>query len=143
MSSGNNIYPIIAFSIVLFLTDCSSYQMSGSNNPLPKCPSAPNCKRVALVFDTDSNSVFNAFEKALSKMNAETFSIKPEESRIDAVFKIPLFGYRDDVAVIIKSDGNSSQTFIRSASREGNWDIWVNSIRVNRLIKNVKKNLKK
>ncbi|GAB5408181.1 MAG: hypothetical protein BalsKO_05460 [Balneolaceae bacterium] len=115
--------------------------MPSIKNPLPECPSTPNCKKATFIVEHDSSSVFVAFEEALNSMNAETISKSENSSQIDAVFKIPIFGYRDDVTVLIQPEGSSSQIYIRSASREGHWDIWVNTIRVHRLIKNVKKNL--
>ena len=119
----------------------SSTQMPDTQNPLPECPSSPNCKRVSLILESDSSSVFSAFEEALNKMKAE--SINSTENRIDAVFKIPLFGYKDDLTVVIEPNERLSQVYIRSASREGYWDIGVNGNRVNRLIRNVKNNLSK
>tara|TARA_R110000868_G_scaffold410693_6_gene699886 strand:- start:7484 stop:7837 length:354 start_codon:yes stop_codon:yes gene_type:complete len=115
--------------------------MSNLENPLPNCPSSPNCKRVSFVLESDSSSVFQSFEEVLDKMNTESISSHKEKKRIDAVFKIPVFGFKDDVSVAMKADGNSTNVFIRSASREGYWDIWVNGIRVRRIIKLVKKNL--
>lgn len=119
----------------------SSTQMPDTQNPLPECPSSPNCKRVSLILESDSSSVFSAFEEALKEMNAETINSNEKENRIDAVFKIPVFGYKDDLTIVIQSNERASNVFIRSASREGYWDIWVNSNRVNRLIRNVKNNL--
>lgn len=141
MKFNTSLNLIIAFTLSFFLTGCSSYEMISTKNPLPECPSSPNCKRVAIEIEHDSSSVFKAFEEVLKEMNAETITSIQTEHRIDAVFKIPIFGFKDDVAIIINADGSSSQVFIRSASREGYWDIWVNGIRVNRLIKNVKHNL--
>jgi len=119
----------------------SSTQMPDTQNPLPECPSSPNCKRVSLILESDSSSVFSAFEEALKEMNAETINSNEKQNRIDAVFKIPVFGYKDDLTIVIQSNERASNVFIRSASREGYWDIWVNSNRVNRLIRNVKNNL--
>ncbi len=142
MSNKSNFF--IPALLILLLTGCSpTLNMPSTENPLPECPSSPNCKRVSVTIESDSISVFNAFEEALTLMNAETITPNQADKRIDAIFRIPVFGYRDDVAISIKAEGNSSKVYIRSASREGYWDIGVNSIRVNRLIRNVKNNLSK
>lgn len=137
----HNLFLSLILTFFLLIAGCSSSTMSNLENPLPKCPSSPNCKRVSLTLENDSSSVFTAFEEVFNELNAENIISNKSVLRIDAVFKIPIFGYRDDVAVQIHANGSASQVFIRSASREGHWDIWVNTIRVNHLIKNVKRNL--
>lgn len=115
--------------------------MSKLNNPLPECPSSPNCVRKAFVFESDSIQTFAAVSTALEILDAETIETNQDKLKIDAVFKIPIFGYRDDVSVIIQPDGEDSALYIRSASRLGYWDIFVNSIRVKRIINKTKKQL--
>jgi uncharacterized protein (DUF1499 family) len=115
--------------------------MSEIKNPLPECPSSPNCVRKAFVLESDSSQTFVAANKALEILGAETIDVNPEELKIDAVFRIPVFGYRDDVSIIIQPDKKASILYIRSASREGYWDIFVNSIRVRRIINKTKKQL--
>ncbi len=134
-------YSFTFFSIIFLIMSHSSTQMPDTQNPLPECPSSPNCKRVSLILESDSSSVFSAFEEVLKEMNAEIINSDKNENRIDTVFKIPVFGYKDDLTVVIQPTEHTSNVFIRSASREGYWDIWVNSNRVNRLIRNVKNNL--
>lgn len=115
--------------------------MSTTENPLPECPSSPNCIRKAIAVLSDSSRTFSAVEAALENIGAESIKKEASAFRIDAVFKIPIFGYRDDVAILIKPESDSSTIFIRSASREGYWDIFVNSIRVRRIINQIQKQL--
>ncbi|MBO6547709.1 MAG: DUF1499 domain-containing protein [Balneolaceae bacterium] len=140
----NKINTLFIILLGVTLSNCSSnpsHTMSTIKNPLPECPSTPNCVRKAISVEGDSSTTFSAVEEALEKIGAE--SIKKEESklRIDAIFKIPIFGYRDDVAVLVEPKNESSTIFIRSASREGHWDIFVNSIRVRRIINQIQKQL--
>ncbi len=115
--------------------------MSSIENPLPECPSSPNCVRKAISFEKDSSLIFPAVKVALEKLGAETIETDTSGYRIDAVFRIPVFGYRDDVNVLIEPENGSSSVFIRSASREGYWDIFANSIRVHRIINKIHKQL--
>ena len=65
---------------------------------------------------------------------------------LNAVFKIPLFGWLDDVVIHIDSDtSNADITFvhIKSSSREGYYDLGVNKRRVNKIIKHARKEINK
>ena len=104
-------------------------QVESINNPLPPCPDTPNCERRSYEIDADSSILIEFAEKTLKNMGAE--SVKVDESKIHAVFRIPIFGWRDDVHVQI-SDG---KLFIRSASRTGYSDLGVNKRRINRFVK--------
>lgn len=135
--------------VSLFLISCSSSYNSystaeaNSHNPLQECPSTPNCERIAFTINEDIGVVFDKVINTLEQMNAEEITIDKQSQRIDAVFKIPVFGYRDDVAVVVTTDTDSTTMFIRSSSREGHWDIWVNKIRVKKIIKRTKQSLSK
>ena len=110
--------------------------MSDSINPLPPCPSTPNCVRMAVSFgDADSAAVFDAMQQALRDLNAEEVTVTDSTLEIHAVFKIPVFGWRDDVNISVQQFERATIAFVRSASREGAWDIWANSIRVRKLIR--------
>ncbi len=111
------------------------------SNLLPECPSTPNCVRKTVFLESDSSQTFDAAKAALEKLGAEEINIHSDQNKIDAVFKIPIFGYRDDVSILIQKQDAKSVLFIRSASREGHWDIFVNGIRVKRIINQTKKHL--
>ncbi|RNC79587.1 MAG: DUF1499 domain-containing protein [Balneola sp.] len=134
----NSFITIILFSI--FAGACAnqshSPEMSDLTNPLPPCPSTPNCVRTAASFgEVDSMKVFEAIQHALQSMKAEEITVADSTLDIHAVFRIPVFGWRDDVNVSIQQIDNVTVAFFRSASREGTWDIWANSIRVRKLIR--------
>ena len=55
--------------------------------------------------------------------------------QIDAVFRIPVFGFKDDVQIIIKPmDSERSILYIKSASRIGRSDLGVNRRRIKRIL---------
>ncbi len=126
--------------LAIFVSACTnkyhSPEMTDSINPLPPCPSTPNCVRMAVSFgEADSAAVFGAMQQVLQSMNAEEINAIDSTFEIHAVFRIPVFGWRDDVNIAIQQVDNGALTFVRSASREGTWDIWANSIRVRKLIR--------
>lgn len=134
----NSFYAVILFAIFAgaCLNQPDSSEMSEIVNPLPECPSTPNCVRLAVSFgDADSAVVFEGIQHALESMKAEEISATDSTFDIHAVFKIPVFGWRDDVNISVQQFETESIAFIRSASREGTWDIWANSIRVRKLIR--------
>jgi uncharacterized protein (DUF1499 family) len=121
--------------------DQYSHPMSDSKNPLPECPETPNCERLTTSFSADSTAIYNALKEALSEMNAHTVEDLPDENRINAVFMIPVFGWKDDVNLVYESKADSTLVHIRSASREGYSDLGVNARRVKKLIKTTQKQL--
>lgn len=136
---------IYSLLILFFCTKPGSAQnptaFSEIKNPLPECPSSPNCERREILFQTDSAMVKNAADSVLREMNAHEISWNVDNQQIDAVFKIPIFGFLDDVAIAVRSNGNQSHLFIRSASREGYSDLGVNKRRVNKFLRLIQQHL--
>lgn len=130
---------------ILFCISCQTNTKNDSNlmlnieNPLPKCPDSPNCFRTYFKVSSDSSSVFSAIVTSLEQMKATTFS--QNDNKMDAIFTIPVFGWEDDVTILVESSNVESTIFIRSASRVGYHDLWANTIRVKKLIKLIKQNL--
>ncbi|WP_020403206.1 DUF1499 domain-containing protein [Gracilimonas tropica] len=105
------------------------------NNPLPPCPVTPNCVRTSKIFDAGVEIIFAALSKIFEE-EAHTFEVlNPKRVEIHAVYRIPLFGFKDDVDVILEEKGGKTLAFIRSASRLGAYDLGVNKRRVNRIFK--------
>jgi len=110
----------------------SNYPVSDS--PLAPCPDSPNCIRVSRRSDRDPDKLFADTENALKSAGAESVNPDSERLSIDAIFRIPLFGFRDDVTIKIEKDENSTILHIRSASRVGHGDLGVNARRVQKLL---------
>lgn len=143
-----NIYSIILIILSpLLFAACttepgeSRENTSTINNPLPECPDSPNCVRKSVTLLSGTNEVAAAVKKALEEMKASTIDV--EGLSIQAVFTIPVFGWKDDVSINISanSSGSGSILYLRSASREGYWDLGVNNRRVKKLISKTKENL--
>lgn len=110
-------------------------------NPLPSCPDTPNCVRTATLLESDSTAVMRALIGVLED-EAETVESNADSLSIDAVYRIPVFGWRDDVNIQLKEEtANKTVLFIRSASREGYSDLGVNNRRVKRILKKTRSEL--
>jgi len=141
---------LITFSFV-FISCGNNIQTMPSNievpaNPISECPDSPNCFRTTQFFEADSSIVFNAVKYALEEMNAFELEIENtnDKHHLDAVFKIPVFGWLDDVKIIVSpNQSNPEQTFVhlKSSSREGYSDLGVNKRRINKILKISRKKL--
>lgn len=116
--------------------------MAEINNPLPPCPESPNCHRVHEVFETGESQLLDAF---VSVFEQEAHSWEQADSKrieIHAVYRIPVFGWKDDVDLILEArEKEQTIAYIRSASRVGYSDLGVNKRRVKRIFRKVKKSL--
>ncbi len=59
------------------------------------------------------------------------------EGRIEAVSRTPIMGFREDVVVRVRADGEGARLDVRSASRYGPHDLGGNASRITRLIEEV------
>ena len=105
-------------------------------NPLPACPSSPNCVRETRAFALDPDSLFEQARAALDAIGAAQVKADAAARRLDAVFRV--FVVKDDVAVIAAPHETGSVLHIRSASRVGYSDLGVNQRRVNRFFDQMK-----
>lgn len=92
-----------------------------------------------MTFTADSAVVLDAADEALRILSAESIQKNEATKEIHAVFKIPVFGWRDDLNIAVKQDGLDTHLFIRSASRVGYYDLGVNKRRVNKFFKHFNK----
>lgn len=126
--------------LLVFFLGCNSINLkTDTENPLPDCPSTPNCKKDSFEVNADSSTLTSVIESILTDIGADTVTLNGNS--INAIYRIPIFGWKDDVSILIQPNENSTIVYLRSASREGHWDIWANSIRVNKIIKHIKNEL--
>lgn len=103
--------------------------------PFEACPDSPNCIIHSNHFRVNADELFDRCLSALGRMSPEQMKTNPDNHRADAVFKIPLFGFRDDFLVCIESaDDHSSVLHLKSASRAGHGDLGVNARRVQQFL---------
>ncbi|MFO7846464.1 MAG: DUF1499 domain-containing protein [Balneolaceae bacterium] len=101
-------------------------------NTIPPCPSSPNCVRLSIPVQTPADEFILEARQALERMNAESIQRDPESLSIEAIFKIPIFGFRDNFDIRISNSGPDGGSIIHIASRsnEGYSDLGVNRRRV-------------
>ncbi len=116
-------------------------QSESLTNPLPACPDSPNCTRHSENFNTSIDTLFSAVKKVFEQIDPHEYIVKENEYSINAVFRIPIFGFKDDVEILLKPDGDNSVLHIRSASRVGHSDLGVNRRRVQKILTDIKTNL--
>lgn len=134
--------------LLIFLSSCGTRStdintgMSNSNNPLPPCPDSPNCIRISEEFNISADTLFSITGESLSKMKPYSTEKNVDSLSFHSVFKIPVFGWKDDVNIVLQTNKKNSIIHIRSASRVGYSDLGVNKRRVKRLLKIINKSLK-
>lgn len=110
-------------------------------NPLKPCPGAPNCTSTSASYNSPPDELFETVLSVLEKTGAKKVKPNSQELLIKAIYRIPIFGFKDDVVVKIDSYNSNSILFIKSASRLGNGDLGVNRRRVSKLLSEIETNL--
>lgn len=143
----NASFCLLLFAVLsLTIISCSSHiepvpqNVEVLKNPIKECPDSPNCFRTTQYFELDTSTVFSLIQKAVEEVNPYEIEIEANSKTrsINAVFKIPIFGWLDDVKIIVTPDmNNTSYSFVhlKSSSREGYYDLGVNKRRINRILK--------
>ncbi|MEX0660869.1 MAG: DUF1499 domain-containing protein [Balneolaceae bacterium] len=120
--------------------DFSSANVS-LKNPLKPCPSSPNCTSTSVLYNLPAKELYETVFFVMEKSGAEKIKPNSQELQIDVVFRIPIFGFKDDVVVKIDSYNSNSVLFIKSSSRLGEGDLGVNRRRVSKLLSEIETNL--
>ncbi len=109
-----------------------SDELKPENNPLQPCPDSPNCIRISKKLNIEARPLFDTLLRVLADMKAEKIKRDSQTLQTDAVFRIPVFGFRDDVSIRIESGKNVGQSVLHlsSRSRVGRGDLGVNRRRV-------------
>lgn len=110
-------------------------------NPLKPCSGSPNCTSTSISYNSPPAELFETVLSVLEKTGAKKVKPDSQELQIEAVYRIPIFGFKDDVVVKIDSYNSNSILFIKSASRLGNGDLGVNRRRVSKLLSEIETNL--
>ena len=118
----------------------SSFTHTDLSSTLSSCPDSPNCVHNSYEVSSDLDTLYTHTEQALQITGAS--SILRIEGGFDAVYTIPVFGWKDDVSIrFTKIDSSNTHFDIRSASREGYYDLGVNNRRVKKILKAIQTKL--
>jgi len=150
MSSKWIIYSLLAIALVILMnlfgplkgtvnSDFPDNYQPRDSNPIPPCPDSPNCARLTIAMEAGSEKLLDASFDALREMETENLQIDSDSLRIDAVFQIPIFGFRDDFRVALTDGLSEGETFMHlsSRSRTGKSDLGVNRRRINAFLEAV------
>lgn len=111
-------------------------------HPFKPCPDSPNCIIYSTKFEITPEEMYRITLNAIYSLSPYLVEPDSQSLQIESVFRIFLFGFLDDVSISIKpGETGNSEFHIKSASRVGNSDLGVNRRRVQRIIKQINKNL--
>ncbi|TVR16029.1 MAG: DUF1499 domain-containing protein [Balneolaceae bacterium] len=135
---------VVALFILSFLTGSinGSLPSDTDKHPFDPCPGSPNCIIQSLLFEETPEKLFAAAQSAMKKIDPFELDIQNYDLRINAVFRIPIFRFKDDVQIAVEeSVTGGSYLHIKSASRVGHGDFGVNKRRVERIVSQIKTEL--
>jgi uncharacterized protein (DUF1499 family) len=107
-----------------------------ADNPLEPCPSTPNC--FLATYEFNSIDIMGFMGSVTATVSAERTSDTVSQTRntLHATYTIPVFGWIDDLNIEVNTSPNGKMLLhIRSASRDGTWDLGVNKRRVHRIVR--------
>jgi uncharacterized protein (DUF1499 family) len=110
-------------------------------HPFRPCPDTPNCVIHSVQFDVDEQTLFDTASTVIKNSTVHKTTVDAESLQINAVYRIPLFGFKDNVEISIESNAAGSILHIRSASRVGHSDLGVNRRRVQRILNSIESKL--
>jgi uncharacterized protein (DUF1499 family) len=81
---------------------------------------------------------FRLAERVARSMGWEIVAVAPDQLRLEATATTLLFGFKDDIVIRVKANGDGSQIDVRSLSRVGGSDFGTNAARIRAFIKKLK-----
>jgi uncharacterized protein (DUF1499 family) len=83
----------------------------------------------------EASKLFEIVKSSLNQLSPYKVECNSQSLQIDAVFRIPVFGFKDDVKIVVKPDEPGGSIFhIKSSSRIGESDLGVNRRRIKRIL---------
>jgi uncharacterized protein (DUF1499 family) len=94
-----------------------------------------------LVVTSNAQQTYDTALAVITKRKWSIVDYRPpqgrREGRIEAVSRTPIMGFREDVVVRVRPDGEGSRLDVRSASRYGPHDLGGNAARITRLVDDI------
>lgn len=149
MSSKWIIYGLLAIAFLITLNFVGPFKGTAQSdfpdeiqpvdsNPIQPCPDSPNCVRLSVPLDMGPDKLMSACETILQGMGPEQVESASQTHQIDAVFRIAIFGFKDDFAIRITEDkSGGSILHVSSRSRVGKGDLGVNRRRVQEFLSSI------
>ena len=126
------------FTLIIMTFFFKTGNNSPKNHPFDPCPDSPNCVIDAADYSLPGDMLFHSAVETLNYMKATELQTDENNLKINAVFRIRFFGFKDDLLISIEEKGpEQSRVYIRSASRTGYSDLGVNRRRINNFFTNL------
>lgn len=110
-------------------------------SPLDPCPDSPNCIHISREYELKAEKLFQHTLDAIESMNPFEVESDSQNFQIESVFRIRIFGFKDDLKAVIQPHAGNSILFIKSSSRVGHSDLGVNRRRVKKLLNQLEENM--
>lgn len=124
---------------VFFGSDQSTFQvLKQYPHPFDPCPGSPNCIIHSKIFSLPDHQLFERCMHVLKDMTIHKLFLEKSDFYIHAIFRIPLFGFKDDLYITVTEAANNCAVLhIKSASRLGRSDFGVNARRIHFFVDNL------
>jgi uncharacterized protein (DUF1499 family) len=93
---------------------------------------------VPLILDVPPVQTIDRARSISHKMGWEIINVDPQQGIIEATDTTFWFGFKDDIVILVSSQGSGSRIDIRSVSRVGKSDVGANARRVKGFLKALK-----
>ncbi|NBC04839.1 MAG: DUF1499 domain-containing protein [Bacteroidetes bacterium] len=118
------------------------FNKTADTSPFEPCPDSPNCTFHSVEFSEKTEDLFEIVCSAMKRIETYEINTNSQSLQIDAVFRIPIFGFKDDVKIAVKPvDHEKSILHIKSSSRVGESDLGVNRRRIKRILTTIKQQI--
>ncbi len=95
----------------------------------------------SLILRAPAEVTYSAAYSTLDEMGMEIVTANEEEGVLEATYTSTWYGFKDDVAVRIRPQGEGSQVDVRSVSRVGRSDLGANAARINAILESLSSKL--
>ena len=122
----------------LFGSTPEDFDQDVDEHPFTLNHDSPNNTYHSVQFNLNVTELFKITRYSMDQISPYKMNIDPKSLKIDAVFRIPIFGFKDDVKIILEPGSDEGSILhIKSSSRIGKSDLGVNRRRIKQIIKTI------
>lgn len=114
------------------------FNQAVDSHPFKPCPKSANCSYHSVHFPKEPGQLFDDVVSVMNQISPHKIDLNSQSLQINAVYRIPVFGFKDDVKIVVKPDEPGGSIFhIKSSSRIGESDLGVNRRRIKRILSKI------
>lgn len=111
------------------------FDQAADSHPFKPCPESANCTYHSVHFPKEPGQLFDDVVLMMNQISPHKINVDSQSLQINAVFRIPVFGFKDDLKICIKpNEPGGCILYIKSSSRIGKSDLGVNRRRIKRIL---------